>query len=51
MIYAVLEIIGFITNKSVPVKKEEKEETKKDKKKRNKAIEVKDAKVIEEKEK
>lgn len=51
MIYAVLEIIGFITNKSVPVKKEEKEETKKEKKKRNKAIEVKDAKVIEEKEK
>ena len=52
MIYAILEIVGFITNKNVPTTTKEVEvEVKKEKKNKKKAIEVKEAKVIEEKEK
>ena len=49
MVYAVLEIIGFFTGKSIKVSEEKQESValvKKDKKK-NKKTEVKDAKVVE----
>ena len=48
--YAILEIIGFFTANSIEVEKqEEKKENKSKKKENNKKIEVKEAKVIEDK--